>query len=327
MASGDEAGGVRLWDLRLCGTTSHSAASTKRPQKPQGCVLSWDEHQDYISGIEHSEDCNTLLSTSADGRLGVFDLRMSRPPATTKGGGNKNNNNNSGVRLSDDQDDELLSIKVMKHGKKVVCGTHQGVLAVFSWGTWGDISDRFPGHPHSVDALVKVDEDTLLTGSSDGLIRVVSIHPDKFLGVVGEDHGGFPIEKLKFNSNRHLVGSVSHDAYIRLCDVRVLDDSYDEQDKDDELEGNGSSLPAMTRKAEAAVAAATLEQNSKGRIGDDSEDEWDDDDDDDDKDDSNSDDDDDDSDSDKDDDEEAPTTNQKRAKRLKSDNEKFFEDL
>lgn len=34
------------------------------------------------------------------------------------------------------------------------------------WGKWGDSSDRCMGHPESVDALLKVDEDTLCTGSS-----------------------------------------------------------------------------------------------------------------------------------------------------------------
>jgi WD40 repeat protein len=210
LVTGDDAGGVRIWDERLCGKPSNSASNSK---KPHGCVLSWKENDDYISDICHSDDGFTLLATSADSRLSVFDLRM----ATTR-----TNPQQKPFRLSDDQGDELLSVKIMKHGNKVVCGTVEGVLAIFSWGTWGDVSDRFPGHPSSIDALIKVDEDTLLTGSSDGLIRVVQIHPDKFLGVLGDDHGGgFPIEKLELNANRHVVGSVSHDNYVRLWDYRA----------------------------------------------------------------------------------------------------------
>jgi hypothetical protein len=44
-----------------------------------------------------------------------------------------------------DADDELLSVAVVKGGKKVVCGSTSGVLAVWSWGYWNDCSDRFPG--------------------------------------------------------------------------------------------------------------------------------------------------------------------------------------
>jgi len=49
------------------------------------------------------------------------------------------------------------------------------VLGVFSWGDWGDITDRFPGHPHSIDTMLKLDDDTVFTGSSDGLIRFVCV--------------------------------------------------------------------------------------------------------------------------------------------------------
>jgi WD40 repeat protein len=158
-----------------------------------------------------------------------------------------------------------------------------------------------------------VDEDTLLTGSSDGIIRVVQIHPDKLLGVLGDDHGGFPIEKLEFNSNRHVVGSVSHDSYVRLWDARVLDEGYNDDD--------GDEIAELKPPPAAAAAAAPK------RTDNESDDEWEDmdadvemaDDDD-----SESDKDSDDSD---DDDEKAPTTNDKRADRLKTDNQKFFDDL
>jgi WD40 repeat protein len=293
LATGDDAGGVRVWDERICGQKKGLSSANR----PHGCVLSWQENEDYISGLEHSDDGHTLLATSADGRLSVFDLRMARA----------NNNGQKPYRLSDPQDDELLSLKIMKNGRKVVCGTQEGVLSVFSWGTWGDCSDRFPGHPSSIDALLKVDEDTLLTGSSDGWIRVVQIHPDKFLGVLGEDHGGFPIEKLDFNSNRDVVGSVSHDNYVRLFDARVIQEGFGEEDDDEE----GGAEPQEPKVQKAAAA------------GNASDDDWED------MDDEDMEDADNDSDEDSDDsgDEQAPTVNDKRKKMLKSDTDKFFDDL
>lgn len=48
---------------------------------------------------------------------------------------------------------------------------------------------RTTGHPESVEAIVKLDEDTIATGSSDGMIRVVAIQPNKLLGVLGEHAG------------------------------------------------------------------------------------------------------------------------------------------
>jgi WD40 repeat protein len=292
IATGDDLGGVRLWDERLCGNSSKANGSTKRPQ---GCVLSWKANEDYISGLEVSHEENTLLASSADGRLSVFDLRMARDPVSSQ----------TSFRLSDDQGDELLSLKIMKNGRKVVCGSQEGVLSIFSWGTWGDCSDRFPGHPASIDALLKVDEDTLLTGSSDGLIRVVQIHPDKFVGVLG-NHGDFPIEKLEWNSNKEIVGSMSHDNYVRLWDAKVLYEECKNVGEDQKIGQNSSS--AATKKESIAVK-------------DDSEDDWED------ESNSGSDKEEDSDEDDSDEEEEAPTANDQRKKRLKTDNERFFDDL
>ena len=49
------------------------------------------------------------------------------------------------ARSEDDADDELEAVVVLKHGKKVVCGTQSGVLNIFSWGQFADCSDRCPG--------------------------------------------------------------------------------------------------------------------------------------------------------------------------------------
>ncbi|KAL7579841.1 hypothetical protein ACA910_004854 [Epithemia clementina (nom. ined.)] len=221
IATGDESGGVRLWDTRLLSQQndrrSDKSNGSHSMKRPPGCIHSWKVHEDYISGFANSSDGCTLVASSADCSISAYDLRMAR---------HHNHPIDKVVRRSDDQEDELLSIQLMKHGRKVVCGSGEGILSIFSWGTWGDVSDRFPGHPASVDALLPVDEDTLLTGSSDGLIRVVQIHPNKLLGIMGE-HEGFPIEKLKFNANRNFVGSSTHDQNIRIWDARILQDNYD----------------------------------------------------------------------------------------------------
>jgi len=106
------------------------------------------------------------------------------------------------------------------HSSKVfqtstICGTEEGILSLFSIGVWCDVSDRYPGHPQSIDAILKIDEDTVLTGSSDGLVRAVQLLPNSLLGVLG-GHDGFPVEALGWSAGRKMVGSVSHDEYIRL---------------------------------------------------------------------------------------------------------------
>lgn len=305
LVTGDEAGGVRVWDPRLLDNRSSATSSSslgKNQRCPVGCVASWKEHEDYVSALEHADDGRSLLATSADGTLTVYDLRMAAAAARQP---NANQNVPGIVRRSDNQEDELLSLCILKHGKKVVCGTAEGVLAVFSYGVWGDVSDRFPGHPASIDALLKVDEDTVLTGSSDGLIRVVSIHPDKLIGVLGDNHEGFPIEKLQFTADRSHVGSVTHDNYIRLWDARVLQEDYDNDVKMD-------------------PAPPLLEPPADGNHTFNSDEEWEDMDEE--IKDADS-DDDSDEDDESDNDEAKKSKNDKRAGRLKDDNERFFDDL
>lgn len=306
LATGDDLGGVRVWDerIRAGGAPAPSYASASKKGSPQGCVFSWKENTDFISDIELSEDGNTLLTSSADGKLGVYDLRMARDPST------KTKPDQKPFRLSDDQEDELLSLKIIKNGKKVVCGTQEGVLSVFSWGTWGDCSDRFPGHPSSIDALLKVDEDTLLTGSSDGLIRVVQIHPDKLLGVLGNGHGGFPVERLGFNSSREIVGSVSHDNHVHLWDALVLQEASDgeESGEEEDDKNDGDRKPKASSKVIVTGHNSDDEwENMDGKRESGSHDESDSD--------------------DSEDEEEEATVNDKRKKRLKTDSEKFFDDL
>ncbi|GAB4816296.1 hypothetical protein N2152v2_003342 [Parachlorella kessleri] len=199
-ASGDDSGVIKLWDSRQ-----------------SDAVASLDAHEDFVSDLALHERESCLLSVSGDGTLAVTDLRTNKVRASSEG----------------DADDELLSVVAIKHGKKLVCGSQSGVLDVWSWGFWNDCSDRFPGHPSSVDAILKYDEDSVLTGSSDGLIRLVSLQPNKMLGVIGE-HADFPIERLALSSDRAFLASASHDNSVKLWDLRALEEGEDEEGEEGE---------------------------------------------------------------------------------------------
>lgn len=148
---------------------------------------------------------------------------------------------------------------MIKNGKKVVCGTQDGVVLVFSWGRWGDCSDRYPGHPDAVDSMLKVDENTLLTGSSDGMIRVVGVHPNKMLGVVG-DHENFPVEGMKYSRDRSLLVSYSHDEVVRFWDINVLKD--DDAEGDDEMSADSEGIAIANSEG-----AANDEEEDGGEEG------------------------------------------------------------
>lgn len=118
-ASGDDAGTLKLWDARQ-----------------SDAVASLEPHADYISDLALHAAENALVSVAGDGTLAVTDLRTRKVKARSEG----------------DADDDLLSVAVLRGGKKLVCGTTSGVLAVWSWGYWNDSSDRFPGGPRGSSA-------------------------------------------------------------------------------------------------------------------------------------------------------------------------------
>ena len=323
LVTGDDEGVIRIWSVKELNDQAEKKSNISSPfdncleALPKGCLASFHENSDYITAFQVSSDLKILLATSADGVLTVIELvksdnlksdtsdvgvKPSKPELNTK--------TITGpfrlVRQSDEQGDELLSMVVLKGGKKVVVGSQEGVLNVWSWGTWGDISDRFPGHPMSVDALLKVDENTILTGSSDGVVRVVTIQPDKLLGVLG-NHEGFPVEKLKFDGDKKILGSVSHDNFIRLWDASLLfDNGSDENIEDDEMKGSEDDH------------GNNVTSTANFKTSEDSADEWEDVEDSDDSMDSNDSDDEDSDNSEGDD---------KHGRKFKTENEAFFEDL
>ena len=225
IATGGETGRLKLWDTRLL------RATTTEP-KP---VMEWREHMDYISDIQYVPHKKTLFATSADGFMSLYDIRA--PSASTT----KGQKTRKGYRVlakSDQQEDELLSVTFVKNFKKVIVGSGEGILNIFTWGQWKDSTDRMPGHPSSVETLLKIDESTIATGSSDGIIRVIGILPNKLLGVIG-DHGEFPIEQLDLSWDSRWMGSVSHDGTVRLWNVGELygvPGDYGRVDDDDEEE-------------------------------------------------------------------------------------------
>ncbi len=143
----------------------------------------------------------------------------------------------------------------LKRGKKLAIGTQSGVLSLYSWGYFNDCSDRFPGHPESVDAIVKFDEDTIITGSSDGMLRILNIFPNKLLSVAGQ-HDEMPVEALAISGDRRVLASASHDNTVKLWDLAYLHDDEDEPDADEGEDAAEDDTAPDGGIATAAAAAA-----------------------------------------------------------------------
>ncbi|MED6186148.1 WD domain repeat-containing protein 55 [Stylosanthes scabra] len=195
VASGDDDGVIKVWDTR-----------------ERSCCNTFDVHEDYISDMTFASDAMKLLATSGDGTLSVCNLRRNKVQVQ-----------------SEFSEDELLSVVIMKNGRKVVCGSQTGVMLLYSWGCFKDCSDRFVDlSPNSVDTMLKLDEDRIITGSENGIINLVGILPNRILQPIAE-HSEYPVEGLAFSHDRKYLGSIAHDQVLKLWDL------------DNILQGSGSS--------------------------------------------------------------------------------------
>ena len=141
-------------------------------------VETFEKHQDYISDFDYCPSRESVVVASADGSLSFISVK-----------------DREIVYQTTTCNDELLSCCVVKRGEFVCAGTQEGVVNIYRWDDEEEITDRITGHPESIDGMLKVDEDTICTGSDDGVLRVVQVIPNLFLGVVGMHE--FPVEKME----------------------------------------------------------------------------------------------------------------------------------
>lgn len=188
LASGDDDGEVKVWDFRR--------------QTP---IMALKECEEYITSFALSKDKRLLLATSGEGTLSAFSIRSRKMDLQ-----------------SELFDSEFLSCAIVKDETKAIVGSGDGALNIFNWGEWGNISDRFPGHPESIGCMLAIDDDIVCTGSEDGKIRAVQLFPNRFLGIVGT-HNGYSVENMSISSDGALLASCSHDQQIKFWDLTCLE--------------------------------------------------------------------------------------------------------
>eukprot|EP01027_Heterolobosea_sp_BB2_P000033 GEZU01000046.1.p1 GENE.GEZU01000046.1~~GEZU01000046.1.p1 ORF type:complete len:417 (+),score=141.27 GEZU01000046.1:23-1252(+) len=204
LATGDDSGYINIWDTRY-----HKA------------IVKFEEHADFISDMTFNDDKYMLYVTSGDGCLSSYNLKQRKPKD-----------------ISTTVDDEFLSVCEVKNGKRVVCGSSEGTLHIFNTRDFGEPADRFMGHPASVDSMLFIDEDTVATGSGDGMIRVVQIQQNKLLGIIGE-HDDYSIEQIRLSRDLKFLASSAHDNTVRFWDVGYL---FEDQEEDGDGDGDADMM-------------------------------------------------------------------------------------
>eukprot|EP00095_Tigriopus_kingsejongensis_P004957 maker-scaffold96_size378025-snap-gene-0.18 protein:Tk04957 transcript:maker-scaffold96_size378025-snap-gene-0.18-mRNA-1 annotation:"wd repeat-containing protein 55" len=188
-ATGDEDGVVKIWDPR-----------TSQP------VLECDILTDMVKDLHVDKDQRLMIAASADGTILNFNLRGKKSEMQ-----------------SEFYEGEMNCLGVVHHDSKLVCGCGDGRLYMYNWDQFGYHSADFPGHPDSVNDLVAVTDNVIITGCEDGTLRAVHLYPHRFLGAVGHHEGNFPIERLDVSANGEFVASVSHDQRVKFWNIAYLE--------------------------------------------------------------------------------------------------------
>ncbi|CAN6843376.1 unnamed protein product [Brassica oleracea] len=116
----------------------------------------------------------------------------------------------------------------VKNGRKVICGTQNGILVFM--GIFQRF-DRFVDlSPNSVDVLLELDEDRVITGCDNGIISLVGILPNRIIQPIGSHE--FPIEDLavyllifvsfSLSHDNKFLGSTAHDSMLKLWDLEEI---------------------------------------------------------------------------------------------------------
>ncbi|KAJ8266118.1 hypothetical protein GJAV_G00126130 [Gymnothorax javanicus] len=212
LATGDDGGTLKVWDMRK-GTA----------------FMDLKHHEDYISGIAVDQAKKILLTSSGDGTMGVFNIKRRRFDL-----------------LSEFQSGDLTSVAIMKHGRKVICGSSEGTIYIFNWNGFGATSDRFAVRAESVDCIVPITDNVLCAASMDGVIRAINILPNRVLGSVGQ-HVGEPVEQIARSRDARFLASCAHDQLVKFWDVSGLPDmevsDYRRRKK------KGRKLKSLSKKA------------------------------------------------------------------------------
>ncbi|RZB79179.1 hypothetical protein D0Y65_029504 [Glycine soja] len=127
---------------------------------------------------------------------------------------------------SEFSEDELLSVVLMKNGRKVVCGSQTGIILLYSWGCFKDCSDQFTDlSSNSIDAMLKLNEDRIITGSENRIINLVGILPNRVIQPIAE-HSEYPVEGLAFSHDRKFLGSIAYDQMLKALIMLVIVNPY-----------------------------------------------------------------------------------------------------
>lgn len=190
VASGDDEGTVKLWDVRVKGNDP---------------IFSLKEVEDYISCIITNNQKKLLVCASGDGYLTTINIGQKKMYVQ-----------------SEPYEEELTCAGIYRNESKVVVGSSKGNFYTFNWGEFGYHNDAFSGPLSPISLMIPITERIAITAGEDGIIRAMHLVPGRILGVVGQHP--LAVEAMDICNSGEFVASSSHDNDIRFWNIKYFED-------------------------------------------------------------------------------------------------------
>lgn len=195
VASGDDEGTVRLWDLRV---------NANEP------IFSIKEVDDFISCITTNNQQKLLACTSGDGYLTTINIASRKM-----------------YIQSEPYEEELTCAGIFRNESKLIVSSSKGNFYTFNWGEFGYHNDAFSGPTTPISFMLPITERIAITAGEEGVIRAMHLVPGRILGIVGQH--SLAVEALDISHDGELIASSSHDNDIRFWNIKYFED-FDEID-------------------------------------------------------------------------------------------------
>lgn len=195
------------------------------------------EHDDFICDIAYNPALHSVVAASGDMTLTVNDLRKFKVTETSQ---------------TEDCTEEPLCVDIVDSGAKIVSGSQSGKMMVLPWRKISGSHEDVKGHPDCIDTMVTYDENTVITGCGDGMIRVVKLSPNGIIAHVGQHAQNSSVERIALGQDLSILGSIGQDDALRLWDIGFLSQQRAKSVKQLEpsAEGNQSDEDDSDRKDE-----------------------------------------------------------------------------
>ncbi|CAK1603201.1 unnamed protein product [Parnassius mnemosyne] len=213
--TGDDGGIVKLWDLRKSDP-----------------VFSIKIGEEYVSDMITNDAQKYLVCAGGDGVLTSIDLKGSKIYTT-----------------SEEYDAELTCMGLFRSDTKLLVGSSKGKLYLFNWKEFGLHSDEYMGQKHSLQCMVPVTQNIVVTSGEDGVLRATHMFPQRHLGIVGQHN--LPVECLDISYDGQFIASSSHNNDVKFWNIsyfETIDSIIDVNHKQNKKKDMSNNLPSSSVK-------------------------------------------------------------------------------